>query len=444
MDTRKDQAELQRFIHDIPLPRLMEDHGWDLDRKESSKGALKYRLGDDVLIVGQKQGRWVYFNPKDRNDNGTVVNFGLAHLEPNLGKLRGLLREYSGEPRPWSPPPHLVTSPAGKQEVERCASVGPAWKAMPILSGQARIYLQDRGLSADTLAVYWRSMRTESIQGHQNVAFAHLRYGDDDRFILSGWERKGPGTNGKSFSGFSGSKGIAAFVHHDRDPERPVEQMHLCESSIDALSKAQLDGLPQQDLYLSTGGGWGRETERALLAAIDKHRPQEIVIGLDADETGRQKATELKQCIEDHLVAIGHRIPVRDIIPPWGRKDWNEILQNTSTTRLHPQERNQQLEGLKPSADGEDLLALIRDMDTGKLHRLDVGSCLPMTRDVHIQALDLEKSEMLLSNGNTIPEGGCLSPWDEQEHSDQRRTHREAYQQAFGTSLDTDEPEFEL
>ncbi|MCE5394506.1 MAG: toprim domain-containing protein [Acidithiobacillus sp.] len=324
---RAAREELQRFVRDIPLPQVMEDQGWVLDRSESSRNAMKYRCGSEVLIVGQKEGRWVYFNPLDRQDNGTVVNFMIHHVEPNLGKARALLRSYSDGKGLWSPA-ISVASPgiAGEQEKEKTRQAREQWRELPPVSGKARDYLLSRGLEPHTLEVYGRAMRTETIHGHENIAFAHVRFDDvTEAFALSGWERKGPGRNGKSFSGFAGGKGIAVFAHQERDKQLPIQALHICEASIDALSKAQMDGLPRQHLYLSTGGGWGKETEKALLALLDRQRPQEVILALDNDLAGQQKTKEITELLTGWQEKNAGQITITEAVPKG--KDWNEDLQ---------------------------------------------------------------------------------------------------------------------
>ncbi len=408
MDNARDRDELQRFIQGIPLPQLLEDNGWELDRRESSRNAMKYRAGNDVLIVGQKEGRWVYFNPQNKEDNGTIVNFGLNHIDSNLGHVRQMLRTYLGESQHWSPPRNLMTSPTAGEREEK-TDVRSEWKNLPPLQGKASDYLQARDLRPETLQTYVRSIRTERIKHHENIAFAHVRFLEDQNvFQISGWERKGPGRDGKSFSGFSGNKGIAVFAHKERDSNQPTGQIHLCEASIDALSKAQLDELPRQDFYVSLGGGWGRETERALTALIERQQPQGIVIGLDADETGRTKSAELQSLLTQHRDSNGKNYEILTVFPE-GAKDWNELLQQFSG---QPHLQTFKVETIDQTQ--EDVIATIRDMHTGKLHVSAVGLPLPGTSDVHILGLDFEQQNLLLSSGGEIKTGTLYAP-DEQE-----------------------------
>jgi hypothetical protein len=67
--------------------------------------------------------------------------------------------------------------------------------------------------------------------------------------VITGWEMRGP-----RYRGFvpGGSKGLFAFAIGP-EPGR----LAVCESAIDALSLAAIEGCNRATAYLSTGGGWG-------------------------------------------------------------------------------------------------------------------------------------------------------------------------------------------
>lgn len=328
---QRDAAELERFVREIPLPKLLEEHGFALDRKESGKNSLKYRDGKNILIVGQKEGRWGYFSALDEKDRGSVVNFVQNHIEQNLGRVREYLRPYIGEERrPWREAPSMPREFQGENTRLSDADLSEGWKSLPSLQGRAEAYLKARALNPETLMAYGRSMRTVATGHHQNVGFAHIQYREDKGgFVISGWETKGPGKDGeRSFSGFStgGQKGLAVFCHKDRDPGRPLDRLTICEASIDALSKAQMDGLPRQDGYVSTGGQWREESIRALEALLVRDHPREVVLGMDNDESGSQKAAAIRDHLEDIQERNGLPYEIIQEVPAMG-KDWNEQLQ---------------------------------------------------------------------------------------------------------------------
>jgi Toprim domain-containing protein len=325
---REQAAELDRFVHEIPLPRFLQELGYQFDRRESGRNSFKYRDEKNVLIVSQKEGAWRYFNALDEKDHGTVIQFVQNHgLAGGLGEARRFLRPYIGAARTeWRMAPLDAARVA-----EHCTpsgDVAPAWEALSPVQASGMTYLLRRGLSLETLRTYGRAIRSEIINGHQNIAFAHVQHDEGEgSFKITGWERKGPGRDGRTFSGFSGHKGLAGFMHPERDPGRPLHRATVCESSIDALSKAQMDGANPQDAYLSLGGGYGKETERALEAFLLKHQPKEVMLGLDNDAAGQRKTQSLQSLLEKikaaHFTAFDVKVAVAR-----NAKDWNEMLQH--------------------------------------------------------------------------------------------------------------------
>jgi hypothetical protein len=333
--------ELERFNTAIPLNRLAEAHGWAMDAKESTKTWEKYRSpsGDAIVI---NPGKNLYFHQQNKDhDKGGVIQFTQAHILNNgsLGDARKYLRDFAGDNRPeWN-----------MEAQQRAASVPLApqienrkgeWKALPTLTSKSLRYLTDqRGLDIKTIAAYGdRSMRTDIYRTPgggelHNVAFANVAVDQDNNAVISGWEKKGAGTE-KSFSGFHGQRGITVFKHKDfdnRDERTPddvgtCQKMVLCESSIDALSKTQMDGCRPGDVYVSTGGTPSAAAKKALAALIQKNQPQEVVLAFDNDTAGHEYARQMEEHMAEQSQMPG--MPTFSISKefPEGAKDWNEVL----------------------------------------------------------------------------------------------------------------------
>ncbi|MGO9446717.1 MAG: toprim domain-containing protein [Thiobacillaceae bacterium] len=330
---REQAAELDRFVHEIPLPQFLKERGYEFDRRESGRNSFKFRDGKNILIVSQKDGAWRYFNALDDSDHGTVIQFVQNHgMAMGLGDARRFLRPYVGAQRSaWRLAALEATGTA--KPTPSTGDVAAAWGALAPLGGDGMAYLLSRGLVANTLRTYGRAIRLETINGHQNIAFVHVQHdAATSSFIVSGWERKGPGRDGRSFSGFNGRKGLAGFMHPQRNPDRPLDRATVCESSIDALSKAQMDGAHPQDAYLSLGGGYGKETEIALQAFFLKHQPKAVILGLDADQAGQRQAQALNALLGRNGAKPHPDFDVTVAIPVLG-KDWNEMLQSRNANK---------------------------------------------------------------------------------------------------------------
>lgn len=319
------RAELAAFVRDIPLPTFLEKHGYTFDARESTRNSLKFRGAAGVLLVGrQHDGAWVYWNATDDQDKGTITQFCRNHLgAANLGEVRKRLRPELGGAIDWTPPASVRARDGRGAEAQ---DMMDAWGKLPGIylpeADPGRYYLNGRGINR-TIGRFEDAIRAEPIQGHVNVAVAHYQLRDgDDRPRLTGWERKGPGRDGRSFSGFSGHRGMAMLGKPEGD-----YRLVLCESGIDALSCAELDaayapGEYLRSVYGSTGGAPGQASDRTLRELIERHPPADIAIALDADRPGRNMA--------EHLLAVvretGTEAAVR-IDQPRDKKDWNEQLQ---------------------------------------------------------------------------------------------------------------------
>lgn len=342
------REELQRFNAEIPLNRFVEAHGWTLDVKESTRTWEKYRspAGDAIVISPEKN---FYFHQQNKDqDKGGVIQFTQTHVlnDGSLGNARKYLRDFSGDKRPeWKM--QAQQRSADVVHLPQIEDRKDEWKALPFLSPKSTHYLTaQRGLEPATLAAYGKSIRTDIHQTEKggelhNVAFAHIAIDKDNQPVIAGWEKKGPGKE-KTFNGFHGHRGIAVFKHKDFDnaDERGADdigfcqKMILCESSIDALSKAQMDGRHPGDVYVSIGGTPSAAAEKSLSALIRKNEPQEVVLAFDHDDAGRGFAIHMERYLANenqkfHMPMINTRLE----FPSEGFKDWNDMVKPKSPTR---------------------------------------------------------------------------------------------------------------
>ena len=345
--------ELQRFNAEIPLNRFVEAHGWTLDDKESTLTWEKYRspAGDSIVISPDKN---FYFHQQNKDqDKGGVIQFTQAHVLNNgsLGEARKYLRDFSGDKRPeWKM--QAQSRSADVVKLPQIEDRKAEWKELSPLSPKSIHYLTARrGLEPETLAAYGKSIRTDihqiesggTRQGGElhNVAFAHVAIDKDNQPVIAGWEKKGPGKE-KTFNGFHGHRGIAVFKHKDFDnaDERGpddigfCQKMILCESSIDALSKAQMDGRHPGDVYVSIGGTPSVVAEKSLSALIRKNEPQEVVLAFDNDDAGRGFAVHMERYLaSENLKFSMPHFATRMEFPPKGLKDWNDIVKPKAPVR---------------------------------------------------------------------------------------------------------------
>ena len=299
--------ELQRFKTRIDLREFAASRGYAQDRRESSKCCAVMRHPDGqkiVIVTHKKSGDWVYYNPHDDRDNGTVIDFLQNHGGGSLGEVRKTLRAWLGGSRPVGfqlstfGPPLLPVSRdrAGVMQAWECARV---CFTLPYLTG--------RGIGPEVLLLP-RFAGCVRVDRRNNALFPHY-----DKDGLCGFEMKN-----KDFTGFAagGNKGLWFSKAFPSD-----RQLVLTESAIDALSYQVLHPDELWTRYMSTGGALNSQQPALLRGAMEKLPPGAVVLlAFDHDEGGEKLADEVKA-----IAPAGREL--RRILPEVGTgKDWNEML----------------------------------------------------------------------------------------------------------------------
>ena len=294
----------------IDLPLLAEQMGYVKDANESTQQSLKYRKGSEVIIMGLAQdGTWSYFNSQAAGDQGGVMQFTRCRL----GKAEASWREVCDFLRPYlngvdAAPhrPQQETSAPKTWEKDHTAARQAWMSAEPLTS----TYLRERGIRAETLAVYAQDQIRQDWRG--NVLFAHR-----DQFEnVVGFEVKS-----KNWAGFAKGGQKALGVYGASEARQHAVRIVIVESGVDALSLAQIEGR-RDTLYISTGGSVGQRTIAELKALIDRHPGIKVCLGFDNDAPGDLFAASVAE-------KLGH---LTDRLRP-NQKDWNDDLGKNSETR---------------------------------------------------------------------------------------------------------------
>ena len=303
MSDCEDKMELERFKREIPLAEYASSRGYELDRRESSRSYVVMRKDGDKVVIkrGQQKDFWVYYNPHDDGDQGTIVDFISRRTGLSLGAIRTELRPWLGAHRRHYGPRLYTPEPA--PEHDRSAVAREYGRAREDAAG---MYLQGRGIRSETLHdPRFRGTWREERDG--KIIFPHR-----DREGLSGFERKG-----HQFTGFaSGGQKSLWHSHCRADDTRLV----LVECAIDGMSYHQLQ--PRSDTrYISVGGAISLH-QRELLGQATAKMPagSTVVLAFDNDEAGEK----LSKTVE-HLAAGSKQCRVVREVPIAG-KDWNDLL----------------------------------------------------------------------------------------------------------------------
>ena len=305
---RADDAELERFRREVSCATLLERWPacWQLDRRESTRRALKYRRGEgEILIINHDGHGW--WDPLS-SAKGDVFDL-VQHLDPslNFGQVRRELRRLVGvAPEfPEALRPSLSGTPNRPvaDRWRRRPRLRPGSLAWSYLSGQRRIPTSILAAAAAADIVRDGSFRT--------AWFAHR--GADG--AVSHVEIRGPDYRG-SLRG--GTKTLFRFGRAGEGACR----LAVTEAPIDALSLAAIDRHHAATLYVATGGGIGPGTVAALQCAmrvIVGAPGARLLAATDANHAGDRYAERLSEIAAEAGVAI-------DRMRPIGGTDWNDIL----------------------------------------------------------------------------------------------------------------------
>jgi hypothetical protein len=290
-----ERHEIEMLREKVSCAVVLEQAGFQVDLKESTRRAVKYRRGSEIAIVTHGGKGW--FDPlSDRKGDVFAL---VGRLQPGdfpttLRAVEALAGVQTSQ-RVWTAPgPHR--NPGGISE---------RWSARTLLRPGLPAYEYLAEVRAIPPVVIHRAINARLIrQGPFGSAwFAH----DDDCGRVCGWEERGP-----EWRGFSSGGTKVLFRFGGRSSAR----LCVTEAAIDALSLAAIEHARVDTLYASTAGGWSPATEEAvkLLAG----RVDLLVAATDRNNQGEAYADMLR------WIALGQDCGFQRLRPR--RDDWNEDL----------------------------------------------------------------------------------------------------------------------
>ncbi|WP_319005541.1 DUF3991 and toprim domain-containing protein [Pararhizobium sp. YC-54] len=289
--------EIERLRETVGCQVVLERAGFALDLKESTRRALKYRRGAEIIIVTHAGRGW--FDPLS-DDKGDV--FGLVTLLEGCDFVEGCAR---------------VAALCGLQPSE------PVWQRDDCGQRDSASVAEDwtRRRSPWPGSASWRYLRFQRFIPATVIRTAIAQnllregpYGSmwaahtDDEGTVSGWE--GRGTEWRGFA-TGGSKILF------RLGTGLATRLCVTEAAIDAMSLAAIEGMREGTLYLSTGGGWALATVSALRWLCETPDVQ-LVAATDANVQGDAFADRLRGVAEDVGCSWFRLRP--------SAEDWNEVL----------------------------------------------------------------------------------------------------------------------
>lgn len=307
------RKEIEALRERVGCAAVLGHAGFAIDAKESTRRAVKFRRGAEIIIVTHEGRGW--FDPLS-DAKGDV--FGLVEHLDHVGFLEGAGRvaDLVGfaitEPEWQAPAPdhgHDLSLPERWQARRRPWPASSTWaylcgeRFLPALLLRATIR-QDR-LREGPYGSMWA---------------AHT----DNAGAVTGWEARGP-----EYRGFA-SGGTKVLFRLGPDT---ALRLAVTEAAIDAMSLAAIEGLRDGTVYLSTGGGWSPSTEGALRQLAS--RPDALLLAAtDANPQGELFAERLR------ALAVETGCDWSRLRPP--EEDWNETL------KIREKEKRERKEGGVP------------------------------------------------------------------------------------------------
>ena len=318
----KDKAmqELNNFKTNINLAEFATAFGYYRDKEKSSINApvMRHENGDKIIIGRDRaDNHYIYFNPNNDSDNGTIIDFVKNRTGETLGHIRKRLRSWLHNPQPQENIPVKTSS----KDALRIANI---WSAIKEERGAFDKHWGVYHTTLDKLQKMRNVKRGEdgsyyfALSNTQGICGIEKRTGAGEKHIISGSE-----------------KGV--FVDGELKEAREIV---IFESPVDMASYIELnDQIYDTDRYYAcTMGSIGESTEKSLEAIFDYNKEAKIIIAVDNDAGGDQiteKIATILSRVDGKLDRAERQVPQT--------KDWNDDLKAEKHER---EQRHTQTKGM--------------------------------------------------------------------------------------------------
>ncbi|WP_266065067.1 DUF3991 and toprim domain-containing protein [Brucella intermedia] len=294
-----EKADIEELRGRVGCAAVLETAGFEVDLKESTRKAIKYRRADDIIIVIHDGKGW--FDPLS-DAKGDVYSL-VRHLDgcdfveafAQVASLVGF------EP---SPPQWQRQSRATEPDQsipDRWATRRKPWRG----SSTWRYLRDERHIPEQVIRMATvQNLLREGPRG--SMWAAHV----DEAGTVTGWEERGP-----EWRGFAAGGSKVLF----RLGLSSALRICVTEAAIDAMSLAAIERMRRDTLYVSTGGGWSPGTEAAI-RALAAQPAMRLVAATDANPQGEVFVSRLRELAAELSCDFERLKPAAD--------DWNAMLQD--------------------------------------------------------------------------------------------------------------------
>lgn len=292
-----DKKDIEELRARVGCAAVLENEGFAIDRKESTRRAVKFRRDDDIVIVIHDDRGWFDARSDAKGDVFALASYlygiGFAEALATVGDLVA----FQPTATAWEKP---------LRHTQTGASIPDRWnhRKRPWRASATWTYLhQCRALPWQIIsAAIEADVLREGPYG--SVWAKHV----DNAGAIIGWEERGP-----DWRGFSTGGAKALF----RFGNAGAPRICVTEAAIDALSLTAIEHIRSDTLYVSTGGGWSPLTAQAL-ENLASGEGAWLVAATDNNVQGEVFADRLRQMADSAGCDFSRLRPEAE--------DWNEEL----------------------------------------------------------------------------------------------------------------------
>jgi len=313
----KDKAmhELNRFKTQINLAEFATAFGYYKDKEKSSINApvMRHENGDKIIIgKDRSDGHYIYFNPNDEGDSGTIIDFVKNRTGETLGYIRKRLRSWIRNPQPQE----NIPVKASTKDALRIANI---WSAIEE--------------TTDPFDSHWGVHRVtlNRLQKMRNV-----KRGKDHEYYFA-------------LSDINGICGIERRTREDKhiikgsakgvfvDGEMEAKEIVIFESPVDMISYMELHNqiYDTDRYYVCTMGSIGESAGKSLETIFTYNKDANIIVAVDNDQGGdtiTNKIAEILNQVDGGLERAVRHKPIT--------KDWNDDLKAENQEREQTETRS--------------------------------------------------------------------------------------------------------
>lgn len=292
-----DRGTIEDLKARVACTAVLENAGFAVDMRESTRRAMKYRRGADIIIIIHAGKGW--FDPlSDAKGDvyGLVERLHGAGFAECLDRVAALVGFVPAEPA-WSGP---------ERARDTDFSVAERWfrRRRPWRDSRTSRFLREERCLSD--AVIRAAIELDRLrEGPRGSMWAAHT---DDAGFVTGWEERGP-----EWRGFATGGAKVLFRLGPPDARR----ICVTEAAIDAMSLAEIEDIRPDSLFVSTGGGWAPSTEAAIRALASREAAL-LVAATDNNTQGETYAMRLQEIGRDASCRFMRLRPTLG--------DWNEDL----------------------------------------------------------------------------------------------------------------------